>query len=392
MDDPSHDDCPAYPTRTSSWHGPLTNDTGARSVVAIPARNEAACIVACLEALNGQVGARLDDIVLLANNCTDDTAAIARSVELHPMTRLHVVERALPPDIANAGMARRLAMAAAVPFAGRNGILLTTDADGQVDPDWLGANLAAMAGGADVVAGWAELHPIDWGNIPTRLHEDDAQECAYDKLCDEIHARLDPDPFDPLPRHTQHSGASIAVTASAYARCGGIPAVASGEDRALIAALRGVDARIRHAPEVRVVVSGRILGRAVGGMADTIRRRMTRPDPMLDDRLEPASDCVRRASCRAALRRAYEHQACDLASLARQLGVSTPWLETILAAEFFGQAWEMAESTAPALRRQSVAVSELPHQMAMAETILRTIRTGSALDVAELGSPSLTEE
>ena len=38
------------------------------------------------------------------------------------------------------------------------------------------------------------MHPVKWGAIPARLHEDDARECAYDALCDEIHAILDPDP------------------------------------------------------------------------------------------------------------------------------------------------------------------------------------------------------
>ena len=184
-------------------------------------------------------------------------------------------------------------MAEAARLAGLDGVLLTTDADGQVDPDWLAANLQCLADGADAVAGWVDLHPIEWGAIPRALHEDDARECAYDRLCDEIHGLLDPDPADPLPRHTQHSGASIAVTAAAFARCGGVPAIPSGEDRALIAALRRVDARIRHAPEVHVSVSGRTEGRSEGGMADTIRRRLAKPDEYIDDRLEPALDCAR---------------------------------------------------------------------------------------------------
>ncbi len=357
---------------------------GRVSAVAIPARNEADCIVACLEALNGQVGARLDHIVLLANNCTDATASLARSVTLCGGTQLHVLEQNLPPEAANAGIARRLAMAAAVPLVGSDGILLTTDADGQVDPDWLAANLAAIDAGAEAVAGWVELHPIDWGRIPAALHEDDARECAYDRLCDELHARLDPDPSDPMPRHTQHSGASIAVTASAYARCGGIPPVPSGEDRALIAALRRVDARVRHAPEVHVVVSGRIVGRADGGMADTIRRRMHRPDDTLDDRLEPAADCARRASLRAALRRAYVRPGSDLAGLADEFGLPADRLAAEIDTRFFGQAWQSVENSAPALRRRPVLVADLPQQMAAAEAILRTVRAqGTELAAAK---------
>ena len=208
------------------------------TVVAIPVCNEAERIAACLEALDDQAVCQLDHIVLLLNNCFDDTASIARRVPLRAGTQLHCLERTLPPPIASAGLARRLAMQAAAELAGPGGVLLTTDADARVDPDWLSASLAALAAGADVVAGWVELDPIEWGHIPGHLHEDDARECAYDRLCDDIHGLLDPDPADPLPRHTQHSGASIAVTMAAYRLTDGVPGIPSGEDRAFVATLR----------------------------------------------------------------------------------------------------------------------------------------------------------
>ncbi len=345
------------------------------TVVAIPARDEADRIVACLDALDAQSGAQLDAVVLLINNTTDATGAIARGVRLRPGTALHVIEIDLPPEQATAGHARQLAMAAAAEIAGPRGVLLTTDADGQVDPDWLAATLAAIADGADAVAGWVELHPIEWGQIPAKLHEDDARECAYDALCDELHARLDPDPADPAPRHTQNSGASIAVTAAAYASCGGVPAIPSGEDRALIAALRRVDARVRHAPEVHVTVSGRTEGRSKGGMADTIRRRLTQPDELIDDRLEPADACAHRARCRAALRVAYDGAAADLGPLARMLGVEPVLLAGCLSAPFFGIAWETVELAAPTLVRQRVSVADLAAQTAAAEAMLATLRS-----------------
>ncbi len=275
------------------------------TAVAIPARDEADRIVGCLDALQGQIGARLDHIVLLVNNSRDATASRARAAAGQLGTAVHVIETVLPPEQANAGHARRLAMAHAARLVGADGVLLTTDADGQVDPDWLAANLAAIRDGADLVAGWVELDPVEWGRIPMRLHRDDARECAYDMLCDEIHARLDPDPADPLPRHTQHSGASLAVTAAAYERCGGVPAIPCGEDRALVDALRRVDARIRHALEVHVTVSGRTEGRSPGGMADTIRRRLARAGHLprraagaggrlRAPRAVPGLDCARR--------------------------------------------------------------------------------------------------
>ncbi len=126
--------------------------------------------------------------------------------------------------------------------------------------------------------------------------EADAQECHYAALLDEIDAHIDPVPFDPLPRHDEHSGASIAVTVAAWARAGGIPDVHSSEDRAFFNALRRIDARVRHLNEAVVTVSGRTEGRAAGGMADTIRRRMVATDAFLDSRLEPALAAIARTS------------------------------------------------------------------------------------------------
>ena len=356
-------------------------------VVAVPVRDEADWIVPCLLALDGQGEVRFDDIVLLINNSIDDTAALARAVHMHPGTRVHILERTLVPEEASAGTARRLAMEAAAAIAGPDGVLLTTDADSLVDPDWLAANLASLRSGADAVAGWVELHPVDWGAIPKRLHEDDARECAYDAMCDEIHGRLDPDPADPMPRHTHHSGASIAVTAAAFARCGGVPAVPCGEDRALIAALRRVDARVRHAPEVHVTVSGRLVGRAAGGMADTIRRRLDRPDDYLDDRLEPANVCARRASCRAELRLAWKDVGYDKTGLAGRLGLQPAELNELVVGDYFGAAWEAVEARAPTLRRKPVPVKNLYREMSAATTILNALRRSAGKAGPELTDP-----
>ena len=347
-------------------------------VAAVPARDEASHICRCIEALSTQQAAALDHIVILVNNSTDGTAALARSAEMPNGPTLHVVECTLPPSQANAGNARRLAMEHAATLAGGDGILLTTDADGEVDPDWLAATLAEFRAGSDLVAGWVELDAIDWGAIPLRLHQDDARECAYDALCDEIHARLDPDPADPAPRHTQHSGASLAVTAAAYARSGGVPAIPCGEDRALVAALRRVDARIRHSLGVHVTVSGRIQGRSPGGMADTIRRRLEQPDALLDDRLEPAADCARRARCRADLRRLYDDPTRDIAKLADRLGLSPGRLASVLRTPHFGMAWDVVERCAPVLRRRPVAMAEVRAQIVAAQAILASLPAAPA--------------
>ena len=78
-------------------------------VVAIPARDEADRIEACLVAMNTQKQ-RPDDVVLLLNNCSDNTETIARSIAPRMGFRLDVINLDLPPTKANAGHARRLAM------------------------------------------------------------------------------------------------------------------------------------------------------------------------------------------------------------------------------------------------------------------------------------------
>jgi hypothetical protein len=352
---------------------PCGNHARGSIAVAIPACNEADHIGRCIAALDRQVGCRVDDIVVLVNNSTDHTADVARRGVLGSGAALHVLECSLRPEDAHAGNARSMAMEAAAQCIRGDGVLLTTDADGVVDPDWVRENLAVLRAGADVVAGWVNLDPVDWARIPVALHEDDAREMAYDALCDEIHATLDPDPHDPLPRHTQHSGASIAVTLAAYRRVGGVPPLPCGEDRAFLKALRRIDARIRHAPECHVTVSGRIIGRAAGGMADTIRRRMVIQDPYIDDRLESAEDCIRRATMRRRLRICREAPAL-LPGLARELGLDCAGLADELMRLPFGQVWDSVETASPLLRARRVAVCDLERETRQAAAFCAGLR------------------
>jgi hypothetical protein len=211
---------------------------------------------------------------------------------------------------------------------------------------------------------------MDQGKLAPRLLEDDAAERRYSALLDRITSLLDPDPFDPWPRHDEHSGASIAVTAAAYREAGGIPVVPVGEDRAFFAALRRIDAPIRHANDVAVTVSGRTVGRAAGGMADTIRRRLAAPDPWLDDRLEPVDLAVARAKLRARARTLFA--AGRLAEVARAWTPPPPAdvIAFIEQARHFGAAWETTEAWCPTLRRRRVLSADLPRATRAAEAVL----------------------
>jgi GT2 family glycosyltransferase len=342
--------------------------------VAIPAHNEQDRIEECLRALALQEGPERHAVVLLANNCTDGTEDLARALLPRLPCKVYIERCSFPPAQATAGHARRRAMQLAAARTRAGGVLMTTDADSRVAPDWVAANLAAIRRGADVVCGRALIDPEEAVAIPEHLHADDAVECAYDRLLDAIHNAVDPDPADPWPRHTEHSGASIALRAALLDGCGGVPAVALGEDRAFLAALRRIDARVRHAPEVTVVVSGRLEGRAAGGMADTMRRRILQQDDLLDDRLEPALDCLRRAAARRRFAWVWRRRDGGAAMcLARRLGVSAARMDACVQARFFGAGWDTLEAASPVLARRLVPRAEVGNEVAMAQAVLRRL-------------------
>jgi hypothetical protein len=364
-------------------------------IVAIPARDEAERLPACLQALAGQRGARCDGVVVLLNNTTDDSAGRVRALMPSLPFPVTLAERHYPPAAAHAGTARAEAMRIAAGLAGPDGVLLTTDADGMPAPNWLAANRDALALGAEVVCGRAEIDPVEALLIPQALHDDDALEVAYGRLLDEIHALADPDPSDPWPRHTEHSGASIAVTVEAWSRAGGVPPVRSGEDRAFLAALRRVDARIRHAPEVVVTVSGRTVGRAPGGMADTMRRRMVQQDVELDDSLEPPAACLRRAELRARLRRLFEGDVLlprtGITAFGWQAGLPAQTVAPLLSRRWFGEAWAAVEAESPLLSRQRVLRAELDRHMTEARRVLQRLRDAASMEPVALPCSSSGE-
>jgi hypothetical protein len=359
-------------------------------VVAIPVHNEAAHIEHCLLALARQTCARPFETVALLNNCTDETARIVRRVAPAMPYKLHVRECWIDPSMINAGVARRLATQHAASIAKRDGIILTTDADSRVASNWIAANIAEIDAGSDAVAGMAQLDDQDAASLPGHLLIDEEKSEAFGTLLDEIDWLLDPDAADPWPRHTQHSGASIAVRAGWLARAGGIPAVPLGEDRQLFAQLRRVDARIRHSRNVVVTVSGRIVGRAKGGMADTIARRMREGDKWLDDCLEPAADRVRRATLRAFMRRAWPRNphGDSAAALAKALRLPPAIVSRAFEAATFGRAWGDLERASLVLRRRTVLAKDLERETIAARAIVDDLQ--AARDRLKLTSTSKT--
>jgi GT2 family glycosyltransferase len=337
-------------------------------VVAIPVRNEVNRIESCLTAIAAQ-SKPPDSAVLLFNNCDDGSELEAKRMSRHLPFSLEMVSVQLASDQANAGTARRLAMRHASNIAGNHGALLTTDADAVVSDDWVYRNLAALVAGADAVCGRAVIDPVEALAIPAHLHADDQLESELLDLLDEIAFALDPEPHDPRPRHVQASGASLAVSNDMFRRVGGVPKVASGEDRALVHALRLKDARIRHDAAMEVVASGRLDGRAPGGMADTIRRRILQQDEYADDLVEPAADAWRRADFRRRLRAAW-HERSFPGELAADLRFAPSRLSRILSETYFGAAWDQVQRESPVLLRRRLRFVDLPRQIELARELL----------------------
>lgn len=280
-----------------------------RPVVAVPARNEAARLPALLESLAGQTWLSEGDdrlpVYVVLNNTHDGSAAVCRdAADLHPRLDIRVAEIVYPSHLAHVGSARRLAMELALqslgPHAG--GVILTTDADAQPDPDWIAANLAAIAAGADVVGGRIIGDPVEEAAFGPGFQRRARDQLRYDGLCDQIQALIDPIPYDPWPRHRDHTGASLAVTGEAFAAVGGLPALPFREDLAFVSRLRAAGFRLVHPTTVQVKVSARLQGRAPGGMADCLTGWINAESEGLAHLVEEPAAVVARALCRRAFR------------------------------------------------------------------------------------------
>ncbi len=243
-----------------------------RVSIAIPARNEAERIGDCL----GRIAASVSDcrvsrltIVVLANNCQDDTVARARAFGSAWRGRLEVLDLALPADRANPGWARRLALDAATEHLSEPGdVLMSTDADTLVAGDWITRTIDHLDKGYGAVAGLARLNPSELRALPPRLRRRMARIQRYDNAMSFLKAGRDES--EPWPRHFYEGGASIALTHRAYAATGGAPTPTVGEDKALFDAVRRTGGAVRHPTDVRVRTSPRLTGRARGGTSDTL--------------------------------------------------------------------------------------------------------------------------
>lgn len=238
--------------------------------VCIPARNEAEHIGILIEALGEQRSVAPFCVALCVNNSDDDTVRIAEDTAQRTGVTLTIIKRHFDAHLAHAGSARRAAMDLGATLLDRDdGLLISTDADCRPPPDWIAAN-RAVAAPDRIVGGRIALDEEEALRAPAifalRRRFD-----AYWQAVRAIEDDIDPLPWDPAPRHGDHTGASLALSVGLYRKAGGVPLLPTGEDRALVDAAVRAGGHLVHPEAVWTRASARTVGRATAGMANDLQ-------------------------------------------------------------------------------------------------------------------------
>ena len=223
-------------------------------VVAVPARNEAASITACLDSIDLAAAAcgRSVIAVVAADSCVDATADIARRRTPECATTL-VVEGSWRSASGARGAAVAAGLGAIGELLAPSVWIANTDADCVVPVDWLRRQLHHCGQVGVAVAGIVRLD----------------ESCTHPSVAAGFAALYDAD--GPLHRHVH--GANLGLRADAYEVAGGWrPHTVVGEEHDLWRRLaRGGVARVQPT-DVVVTTSGRRRGRTRGGFASNLLR------------------------------------------------------------------------------------------------------------------------
>ncbi|WP_234316467.1 glycosyltransferase [Streptomyces sp. NRRL F-5702] len=242
--------------------------------VVIPARDEEALLPAALASVRAAaghpgVGATPVLTVVVADTCTDATAAVARAAGA----------QVVPVGFRNVGRSRAAGVLTALRFFGDVPgpvWIASTDADSTVRPDWLAHQLARAAEGWDAVVGTvtADRWPPGKPHLAARYHR------LYETTR----------PPSGRPWHHPHvHGANLGVGSRAYTAAGGFPPAALDEDRGLVDALERTGARILRTADCPVTTSTRTTPRAQGGFGDHLANLERAVPPLAASSGEPVS-------------------------------------------------------------------------------------------------------
>lgn len=213
--------------------------------VVIPAHDEARHIAAAVAAVRRAADhAALDGecvhILVVADDCRDDTAEQATAAGA----------RTLALSARNVGCARHAGARQLLAAGAR--WLAFTDADSLVAEDWLAAQLALQC---EAVCGCVWV--ADW-----QAHG------AHAALLAQAFAAQ----YQPIDGHRHIHGANLGLSAAAYLRAGGFPALETSEDVALVRALEAAGIAVCYSAAPRVWTSARTDHRAPLGFGDALRR------------------------------------------------------------------------------------------------------------------------
>lgn len=235
---------------------------GFNVVVVIPAKNEEDTISSCLRSVVAASRRAAKDIdrlaiVVVADGCTDRTVEIAHSV-LAPDPSSSVAEC----DLGNVALVRNFGV-----HVGRTALgfvradrtwLASTDADTTVPNDWLVKHLAAASRGLRAIAGVVDIDSFD--GLPGIARRHFAE--TYTSL------------LPPSGDHPHVHAANLGVRLDAFDTAGGWGCLPRSEDRDLWTRLQQTGARLESTIDLRVVTSGRSIGRVAGGFAACLREQV----------------------------------------------------------------------------------------------------------------------
>jgi glycosyltransferase involved in cell wall biosynthesis len=222
--------------------------------VVIPARDEAGSIAACLRSVLAAATSAgvLVEVTVVADRCTDATAAVARRV-------LRGAGQVIEVDVGSVGASRSTGSAAALDrlrVAGHRADrswLLATDADSTVGLGWIAAHLTHADAGAQGVAGVIVVDSF----VDHAPGIEGAFRRRYAIAVDGEHPHV--------------HGTNLGVRADAYDAVGGWRALDTREDHDLWERLRAAGAVLVATVDEPVRTSGRAMGRAPHGFAGLLR-------------------------------------------------------------------------------------------------------------------------
>jgi glycosyltransferase involved in cell wall biosynthesis len=229
----------------------MTKDLWHVSVL-IPARDEEDLLPRCLESVldarDALRGKGTCDVIVAVDRSMDSTFAIAEKM-------LRGVGSVIRSEAGIVGVARATAARTALGQRGQKTSktwLANTDADCCVPTQWLTDQLELAEAGVEAVAGIIDVDSFEEHDefVPQRFRS------TY---------LLHPD-----GTHPHVHGANLGVRADAYLRAGGWADLRTAEDHDLWSRLAACGARRLSSSHVRVLTSGRRVGRAPMGFAGAL--------------------------------------------------------------------------------------------------------------------------